>query len=107
MTTALLAQASRRFLSRSVGFSKPKIVNNLQKPCHISFNEKRHSSALAAAFAAKGDSSDPKSSNHPWPKVMALLAGSAVVGNAFREQNMKTDCCGIAGVIGTSNLDAR
>jgi hypothetical protein len=113
MTTAVfLAQASRRIASRSTStcFSKtqPTKFNTLLKPCKISSHGIRHSSALAAAFATRGgDSTDPKSLIHPWPKIVALLAGTAVVGNAFNEHKNKTDCCGIAGVIGTTNHDAR
>lgn len=39
--------------------------------------------------------------------LLAAAAGSALLASLVYNENIKTDCCGIAGVVGTPNHDAR
>jgi hypothetical protein len=101
--------AARRLLCRTqpsrVIYSRPKLVNRLVNRLCAEKSSLASISALAAnAENAKerGRTAFPNSVS----SALCLLGGFTLL-SLSDEKKHKTDCCGIAGVIATSNHDAR
>ncbi len=106
MIKALAGQTSKRLIqtslsSRAAGRS-PYIRSGQGNA--ISF---RKSTAAAIAPILGAQCNDNQAQNLTWMKAMtSIAAAGALVASGLMDYD-KTDCCGIVGVVGSNQYDAR
>mmetsp|Transcript_11346 Transcript_11346/g.21243 ORF Transcript_11346/g.21243 Transcript_11346/m.21243 type:complete len:725 (-) Transcript_11346:84-2258(-) len=110
----MLGHARRRFLTTTSSLSTARC----QKAC-VFLNHNQASSstrrlfsshAVRAAVTAKfngQESALEMENSSAWKKILAGIAATGVVASGILDEDQKTDCCGIAGVVGSSDHDAR
>jgi hypothetical protein len=60
-----------------------------------------------ATRALASTASESANDRHPLLGLLSVAAAAGLAGLAWNDKQSKTYCCGIAGVVGTPNHDAR
>lgn len=106
-SSLLLGHARRRFLSTASTLSRG------QKSCvFVNHNNTSRSLSLHAARAVTAKFNGHESAlemerSSSWMKIIAGIAATGVLVSGVLSDDQKADCCGIAGVVGSADHDAR
>jgi hypothetical protein len=106
-SSILLGHARRRFLSSGLTFSR------YQNACAvIHLNQASRPFALHAARSVTAKCNGHESAlemenSSAWMKIIASIAATGTLASGVLYDENKTDCCGIAGVVGSTDHDAR